>query len=98
MGFVLPSKFESVERVPTPTDPSVCIKSTNWGTLACATFSGWASESDVNHQEDVLKKDGYTVTGRTLFARYNPPWTLGPLRKNEVLIPVAEPVVSPQSD
>lgn len=101
MGFVLPSKFENVERVPTPTDPSVSIKSANWGTVACATFSGWASESDVKRQEDTLKKlllqDGYTVAGRTLLARYNPPWTLGPLRKNEVLIPV-QSVVSPQAE
>jgi hypothetical protein len=35
-----------------------------------------------------LSKEGHKVRGPSILARYNPPWTLGPLRTNELLVPI----------
>mmetsp|Transcript_30571 Transcript_30571/g.51501 ORF Transcript_30571/g.51501 Transcript_30571/m.51501 type:complete len:207 (-) Transcript_30571:414-1034(-) len=92
MSFVLPSSYNDPTKTPAPNDDSVSLTSVHWGTVACVTFSGWASVADVTKHEaellEVLKGEGHRITGSSMLARYNPPWTLGPLRKNELLIPV----------
>ena len=37
-----------------------------------------------------IKEKGFAIVGEPVWVRYNPPWTLWFLRRNEILIPVRE--------
>ncbi|XP_057533204.1 heme-binding-like protein At3g10130, chloroplastic [Amaranthus tricolor] len=92
MQFILPSKYERAEDAPKPLDERVVIKEEGEKKYGAVKFSGLTSDGVVTDKVEKLKsaleKDGYKVIGDFLLARYNPPWTLPPLRTNEVLIPV----------
>uniref|UniRef100_A0A7S1ST44 SOUL heme-binding protein n=1 Tax=Tetraselmis chuii TaxID=63592 RepID=A0A7S1ST44_9CHLO len=91
MQFLLPSKF-TMETAPKPTDPQVSLREIPARTLAVHTFSGWTNAKYVAEKEtalmDALKKDKVEVCGKPFLLRYNPPWTLGPMRRNEVVVAV----------
>ncbi|GAB2220282.1 hypothetical protein Droror1_Dr00007926 [Drosera rotundifolia] len=93
MQFILPSKYKKAEEAPRPLDERVVIRDEEGKKLAVVTFSGVASEKVVEEKAEKLRKslerDGETVVGEHMLAGYNPPWTLPPLRTNEVMIPVA---------
>ncbi|XP_062207452.1 heme-binding-like protein At3g10130, chloroplastic [Phragmites australis] len=92
MQFLLPSKYTKVEEAPRPTDERVVIREVAERKYGVVRFSGVAGDKTVKEKAEGLKaaleKDGYTVKGPFLLARYNPPFTLPPLRTNEVMIPV----------
>lgn len=92
MQFVLPSKYSKAEEAPKPLDERVVIKEEGGRKFGVVKFSGVARDDVVKEKVESLKKrlerDGYKVTGEFELARYNPPWTLPPLRTNEVMIPV----------
>ncbi|KAL6520933.1 hypothetical protein OROGR_017502 [Orobanche gracilis] len=92
MGFILPSKYVKVEDAPRPVDEKVVIREEGERKYGVVRFSGVAREEVVAEKVaklmECLEGDGYTVTGDFVLARYNPPWTLPPLRTNEVMIPV----------
>eukprot|EP00128_Syssomonas_multiformis_P013101 Colp12_sorted_trinity150504_noHs@11319 len=91
MCFVMPSQY-TMETLPKPTDPNVEIKELPEMFAAVRTFSGWASPADIDREKGILElalgKNNVKVLGAMEFCRYNPPWTPGPLRTNEVLYPV----------
>ncbi|KAF9617245.1 hypothetical protein IFM89_035189 [Coptis chinensis] len=91
MQLVLPSKFSMAEEAPKPTDERVVIKE-GGRTYGVIKFSGVATDAVVEEKVGKLKKslekNGYKVIGDYLLARYNPPWTLPPLRTNEIMIPI----------
>ncbi|KAL9273529.1 Heme-binding-like protein [Drosera capensis] len=93
MQFILPSKYQKAEEAPRPLDERVVIRDEERKKLAVVTFSGVATEKVVEEKAEKLRKslerDGETVVGEHMLAGYNPPWTLPPLRTNEVMIPVA---------
>ncbi|KAJ0987849.1 hypothetical protein J5N97_006205 [Dioscorea zingiberensis] len=92
MQFVLPSKYTKAEEAPKPTDEGVVIREEGERKYAVVRFSGLATDKVVNEKVETLRRslerDGHKVTGDHLLARYNPPWTLPPLRTNEVMLPV----------
>ncbi|OWM81758.1 heme-binding-like protein At3g10130, chloroplastic [Punica granatum] len=93
MQFILPSsKYTKAEEVPRPTDDRVVIREEGERKFGVVKFGGIATEKVVKEKVDKLResleRDGYKVTGDHLLARYNPPWTLPPLRTNEVMIPI----------
>ncbi|TKW17751.1 hypothetical protein SEVIR_5G388400v4 [Setaria viridis] len=92
MQFLLPSKYAKAEDAPRPTDERVVIREVPERKYGVARFSGVAAEKTVREKAEglraALEKDGYTVKGPFVLARYNPPFTLPPLRTNEVMIPV----------
>lgn len=98
MAFILPSKYQSVAEAPPPTDEKVTLRQIEARTMAVLTFSGMARppavESHVSELRQLLKENGLAAPSEGAadfeLARYNPPWTLSPLRTNEVLIPVDE--------
>ncbi|CAN6460603.1 unnamed protein product [Victoria cruziana] len=94
MQFVLPgSKYNNLEDVPRPTDSRVVIKQVAERKYAVVRFSGVANDRLVQEKLGKLKtkleEDGCKIVGEHLLARYNPPWTLPPLRTNEIFVPVA---------
>lgn len=92
MQFILPSKYTKAEEAPKPLDERVKIKEEGERKYGVVKFSGTATEKVVEEKVESLKKclerDGYKIIGDFELARYNPPWTLPPLKTNEVLIPV----------
>ena len=89
MSFVVPKKF-SLKGIPKPTDPSIRITTMPEGNYAVYRFSGRASPADYGKAVDALRhwSAGHHLVshGPPLFASYNPPWTPGFMRRNEVMV------------
>ena len=89
MGFVIP-KDVTAQRVPAPSSDNVHIRKRAGGRFAVLRFSGRMDREAVAKAEEELRKwmdgKGFIGSGATEVAGYDPPWTPGPLRRNEVLI------------
>jgi len=92
-SFIMPSKY-TLETLPLPADPRVKLRQGKSRLLAARTYSGTWSEKLYRENEAALleevKAAGLTTVGEPIFARYNSPFTLWFLRKNEVLVEVKE--------
>ena len=90
-SFVMPSEY-SLESLPVPLDARVRIREVPERLVAVRRYSGRWSEQRYREHETMLMqsldRDGVETDGSPLLARYNGPWTLWFLRRNEVMIPV----------
>ena len=91
MSFVIPKEV-AASNVPEPTGEQVQITKRPAGQFAVIRFAG-RLDSDIRVEqqsklENWIETNGYTATGQTEMAGYDPPWTPGPLRRNEILIRV----------
>lgn len=90
--FVMPENM-SQATLPEPHDPRVELNSTPPARYAVIRFSGLASETSVAARtaqlSQFIAEHSLVSTGPALLARYDPPWTLWFLRRNEVMIPIA---------
>ncbi|MFT5436636.1 MAG: hypothetical protein ACI840_001284 [Ulvibacter sp.] len=91
ISFVMPSEY-TIETLPTPNDSRVVIKEVPSRKVAVKRFTWSASESSVKKQEEALLsalgRDGIETVGTINVARYNPPWTIPFMLRNEVQIEV----------
>ena len=89
MGFVIPAQV-AAQSVPEPSDENVQIRKRAGGRFAVIRFAGRLNSETVAIAEEQLTKwmneQGLIRDGDAEFAGYDPPWTPGPLRRNEVLI------------
>ena len=80
------------EEVPEPLDRKVRIVSVPEREAAVITFKGKTREEEVKEVETRLLKGlrdaGIEPAGEVFLMRYNPPWTPGFLRHNEVGVEV----------
>lgn len=94
VSFLMPSKY-TLETLPEPLDPSVTIKQVPAQTMAAVRYSGTWSQEKYQKQKASLEKfiqqKNLTPTADPIFARYNPPFELWFLKRNEVLIPIKDP-------
>ena len=92
VAFVMPKEW-TMETLPVPNDQKITLRTEPGGLMATVRFSGRATEADFRAQETRLVSwitaQGYRVTGQSRYAGYNAPMVPGPLRRNEVMIPVA---------
>ena len=85
--FTMPEKF-TLETIPEPNDQRVKIRLLPARKIAVFSYSGSWSES--RYQEkltqflEALKKDQVQIQGEPVFARFNSPFTLWFLRRNEI--------------
>lgn len=90
MVFVLPDGL-MLETAPRPTDPDVSLDMIPPRRVAVVRYSGSmdqrAPDEEARLRNWIAVKD-LTPAGPAEVAGYNPPWTLPPYRRNEVLIPV----------
>ena len=90
--FIMPSEF-TLDTLPTPNDPKVELRQLPPARYAVVMFSGLANEDDVVTKTAELNtfmaKNNLQASGPPELARYNPPWTLWFMRRNEVQIPFA---------
>jgi len=89
--FVMPSQY-TLETLPKPNNPLVSIKQLPSQKLAVVRFSGLVDEDKMSKKVAELKQwvdnKKLKVLGKPELARYNPPWTLPFLRRNEVMVEV----------
>ncbi len=91
MSFAMPSAW-TLSTLPEPTDPRVTLREAPPRRVAVLRFSGLWSDARFAEQERLLRAQlatsGWQVTGPAESLRYDPPWTLWFLRRNEVALPV----------
>ena len=89
MGFVLPEKMSKAS-VPRPERDDVEILTRRGGQFAVIRFSGRLNSGTLATAEQELlewmSRQGYVANGNAESAGYDPPWTPGPFRRNELLI------------
>ena len=85
--FVMPSEW-SRDELPAPTDPSVELRTAPGRKVASIRYSGLVSEQKIADQAATLREwvesQGLKVVSPPRSARYDPPWTIPFLRRNEV--------------
>lgn len=97
VSFVMPSKYNK-DNLPPCSNQEVNIREVDATTVAALTFSGSRRsitpktiEEKKNRILDVLKENDLVGVPETVMVyQYHPPFTLGFLRKNEVLLEVKE--------
>jgi SOUL heme-binding protein len=89
--FIMPSEY-TLETLPKPKNAAVTLKQIEGQRMAVIRFSGAADEQMLVEKTQALTAE---ITKRALspvaaatYAFYDPPWTLGFLRRNEVMIAV----------
>ena len=91
--FMMPHKY-TLDTLPKPKDPSIRIEQLEARELAVITYSGKASDALVQRKTQELKewmgREGLEASGPVEYGYYDPPFTPPPLRRNEVLFPVAK--------
>jgi effector-binding domain-containing protein len=93
MSFVIPSKY-TTENVPEPNDLRVKVHEEPARKLAVIRFRGYAGEKSVEKHTSrllsALAQNGIEIVGQPVLMRYNPPWTPGFMRRNEVGVEIKE--------
>ena len=91
MMFVLPAKLK-VENVPKPADGSVLVHELPAGRFAVLRFSGGRNARNeavaLKQLETWMATEGLKVSSPPVYGYFDPPWTLGFLRRNEVMLPI----------
>ena len=80
--------------LPKPLNPLVSIRELPAQKRAAITFSGFYNEAKVLEKtkalEEWIKSKQWQAIGSPQFARYNPPWSIPFMRRNEILITVRD--------
>jgi SOUL heme-binding protein len=89
--FVMPKEY-SIDTLPKPKNPLVKIREVPSKYFAVMTFSGLNNAEKIENNTKLLKQwlvsKNIQAIGTPQLARYNPPWTLPPWRRNEILIEI----------
>ena len=89
--FVMPAEY-TLATLPKPNDNDVKLRQVQAKKFAAVTFSGIANEESLARRtaelDAFIKDKKLRAVGTPVHAYYNPPWTLPPLRRNEVLVEV----------
>ncbi len=92
--FIMPAG-STLDNLPVPNDPSVHLVALPSARFAVVRFSGLAYAGDVAQQTQALREfvtaHHWQPVGPASLARFNPPWTLWFLRRNEVMLPLQMP-------
>jgi hypothetical protein len=89
ISFNMPKQY-SKDTLPIPNNPEVKIMDVPAEKFAVITFSGLVRKKKymemLNQLKEEMKKRNLEPKGPVMLARYNPPWTLPFLRRNELMI------------
>lgn len=93
MSFLIP-KAVAEKGAPRPTGPDVKIETMPGGRFAAYRFNGYLNNKRLEEARqklaDWVAEQKLETVGETLIAGYDPPSTPGSLRRNEVMIRLAE--------
>ena len=91
VSFLMPSKY-TMQTLPEPLNLAVILREFPARKMAAVRYSGtWSQKRYEKYRarlEEFVAGQGWTIQGEPVFARYDPPFQLPFLRRNEVLIPV----------
>jgi hypothetical protein len=92
--FVMPGQY-SLDTLPRPNNPAVEVRQAPARAAAVLTYAGFNGEAKVQAKTEELKAwiaaRQWVPLGPPQLARYDPPWTLPPWRRNEIQIEVRQP-------
>jgi len=93
VSFVMPAEY-SMESLPKPLNSKVQLRQIPAVKRAVIGFSGFYNENKVAERtlelEEWMKTKNLQATSVPKFARYNPPWTLPFMRRNEIMVDVRD--------
>ena len=91
MSFVMPRRY-SIKALPKPLNDQIKIHEVDEIEVAVLRFSGFTSPKTVDEKTGelikILETNEIKIDGLPFLMRYNPPWTLPFLRRNEVAIKI----------
>lgn len=89
--FVMPKQY-TMDTLPKPNNPQVKLLPIGSQKLAVIRFTGFVSDDKVQEKTAELlawiKSRNELPLGNPRLARYNPPWSIPWMRRNEILIPI----------
>ena len=89
VSFIAPSSY-TMETIPVPKDPRIRIRQVPPFTAAVLRYGGWTDPGKIERKTEELRsllaRDGRTPVPPFLSAQYNPPWTIPPFRRNEIIV------------
>jgi len=92
VSFTMPATY-TLETLPAPENPQVTLRQVPARRMAAVRYSGsWSEKSYLRHKTELeswMRAKGHASAGAPLWARYNSPFSLWFMRRNEILIPVA---------
>ena len=87
----MPSAY-TLASLPKPNNPAVQLREVPAKTWAVLRYSGFNTEAGIQQRTDELLAwlagRNIKVIGSPQLARYNPPWTLPMVRRNEIMLEV----------
>jgi len=90
-AFVMPPSF-TLDTLPVPENAAIALREVPPRLMAVRRYSGtWREETYRQNEQilfDAVRKEGLTIVGEPIFARYNAPFSLWFLRRNEVLLEI----------
>ncbi len=93
VSFVMPAQY-TMESLPKPLNDKVQLRQIPAVKRAVVSFSGFYNTQKVAEKtlelEMWMKTRNLQANGAPHFARYNPPWTLPFMRRNEIMITVRD--------
>lgn len=91
IAFVLPSKY-TLETLPRPNNDAVRLVEIPARKVAALQFTWYPTEARMTAKKAILEtlllRDGKAINGAIETARYNPPFSMPLMLRNEILIPV----------
>lgn len=91
VSFMMPASY-TLATLPVPDDSSITLRQVPARRMAAVRYSGtWSEKNYLENKEKLetwIQENGFKISGEPVWARYNPPFTLWFLRRNEILIPV----------
>ena len=93
VSFVMPAEY-TMESLPKPLNSKVQIRQIPAVKRAVISFSGFYNANKVAERtlelEEWMKTKNLQAASAPKFARYNPPWTLPFMRRNEIMIDIRD--------
>jgi SOUL heme-binding protein len=93
VSFVMPAQY-TMESLPKPLNSKVQLRQIPAVKRAVINFSGFYNANKVAERtlelEEWMKTKNLQATSAPKFARYNPPWTLPFMRRNEIMIDIRD--------
>ena len=91
MSFIMPKRY-NLESLPKPLNAQIEIDQVQRSIVAVIRFSGFTSPKKMDEEAEkllmALEGNEIRTKGDPFLMRYNPPWTLPFLRRNEVAVEV----------
>jgi effector-binding domain-containing protein len=91
VSFMMPASY-TLQTIPEPLDSKVTLRMVPAQRIAAVRYSGfWSEKNFLRNKQELrswIERKGLTIAGEAVWARYNSPFSLWFLRRNEVLIPI----------